>query len=1142
MSFDPIVELTINNKIVDVTADVTGRGDGFRIVRGQANEASRVAPSVCEFELNNAAGKYTPRNPYGPYYGKLVRNLPVRVCTRELRDDFDRTAASGWGSAPGGHVWQLTGTGGTVANANWSVANGRGAMSIPVLGAMRRAYLSDMVYRDVDISAITRIETGIFSAAGTIEMVNLILRGNDDPSYYVVAVTRNTDGNCYLSIRREGVNPATLVTPVLSGNVGQNTALSIRAQVEGDTIRAKVAAGTIEPVNWMLSVQDRTWTRGYVGIQFGASADAGIAIPAKFTVDSFEIRSPRFSGELASLPPRWDTTGQAAWVPVEAGGITRRLASNDVPINSAPRRYQMLRLTKTTPAYYWPLEEPPGSERCLEALDRMFALSVVTGAPKFGEGSLGSWLPNTLAVGAGDALQGTGSFIVGTNNPFTFHFARLGVPGSVDQIWFADTPIFFVTPTVITGFSFDGNAKTWGLTFRNTFVPYNAPVPLMPFDGQVHHYCLNMTVVSGTISYSVYIDGLLCGANAYSGPDADIVAIGMSNGAAATASAVYGHVGLTYTSRMPADRTTYYQAISGWPGELAGVRMARLCSEGFDETNAADAMPFDPVGDLTKTAKMGPQRAGTFLATLQECADVDRGVLYEPKGVQGLAYRTGQSLYNQAPALSLSYGNKELAPPWEPTDDDQTTVNDVVTSRPDGGTSHYEQKTGSLAVATIGRYRRDESVNVASDTQLPSIASWIAHVGTVDEARFPRVGVNRARPPIANNPTLSHGTLDLGIGDRLTVADVTALNVYGTISQLVLGYEERVDQYQHTFVFNCVPEAPYQVMRMNSATEGRVESANSKLAVALTKTDTILIVDVGSYQSIPGKVHAALWSTSPANLPLSIMLGGEEMLVTAITNPGTFSNSNMSFVSAGASASTVHPGGTSPITLGVPLPAGIKSGDLLLIFMAIRDLLGRPQIPGGWNAMGPAGTNIHLASKICTGLETSPITVTFNAGGALAAGSDASAQMAAFRGVSWECLAKAYQTGTNQNVFVPGMEWGPETRKLLVINAGWKQNAWTSVSSSYGGTVIGSFTATAGNDQSMMWEYYIEPNLSPPISAGGGAMFTVTGGVSAPYAGQEYVWVPRIQLMTVQRAVNGVSKTHFVNTPIRFTRPATLAL
>jgi hypothetical protein len=72
------VELFVNNAWTDISPFVryTAR---VKITRGKPNETSQVQPQTCTFTISNKDGRFSPRNPLGPYYGTIGRNTPVRV-------------------------------------------------------------------------------------------------------------------------------------------------------------------------------------------------------------------------------------------------------------------------------------------------------------------------------------------------------------------------------------------------------------------------------------------------------------------------------------------------------------------------------------------------------------------------------------------------------------------------------------------------------------------------------------------------------------------------------------------------------------------------------------------------------------------------------------------------------------------------------------------------------------------------------------------------------------------------------------------------------------------------------------------------------------------------------------------------------
>jgi hypothetical protein len=103
------VELFVGGLWVDITPYVMTRdGSGkVTITRGQPNEGTQVDPGRCTFQLNNRDGRFSPRNPYGPYFGQLGRNQPLRVSVPSGNDKSYRF----WGEVPAWpQSWDVSGT------------------------------------------------------------------------------------------------------------------------------------------------------------------------------------------------------------------------------------------------------------------------------------------------------------------------------------------------------------------------------------------------------------------------------------------------------------------------------------------------------------------------------------------------------------------------------------------------------------------------------------------------------------------------------------------------------------------------------------------------------------------------------------------------------------------------------------------------------------------------------------------------------------------------------------------------------------------------------------------------------------------------------------------------------------------------
>src|SRR5690606_23359027 len=216
-----------------------------------------------------------------------------------------------------------------------------------------------------------------------------------------------------------------------------------------------------------------------------------------------------------------------------------------------------------------------------------------------------------------------------------------------------------------------------------------------------------------------------------------------------------GHVAVYSTAAI-----NLYEAALGYPGETAGRRFLRLCRE--------EGITAHIVGDPDETEAMGPQTVATLVSLLRSCEATDMGIMYEPREVLGLAYRTRRSLYNQPATLSADYG--DLVAPLNPAADDRFVRNDVTVNRRNGSSARSVQETGSKNVQDppngVERYDTTVTVDAQSDLRLPDLASWQRHLGTVDERRFPAISAKLQGLSTAT----ARSFRGVDVGDRIEVA------------------------------------------------------------------------------------------------------------------------------------------------------------------------------------------------------------------------------------------------------------------------------------------------------------------------------------------------------------------------------------
>jgi hypothetical protein len=317
------------------------------------------------------------------------------------------------------------------------------------------------------------------------------------------------------------------------------------------------------------------------------------------------------------------------------------------------------------------------------------------------------------------------------------------------------------------------------------------------------------------------------------------------------------------------------EQLGAFDSERAVNRMIRLCAE--------NGLPFAYVGNSSDSERMGPQRIGTLVGLLRECADTDGGTLGESRGVVGLSYRTRTSVYSQTPVVTIDCDLKQLAHPFQPVPDDKDTVNDITVKRTSGGEFRRTLDIGRMSTLApptgIGRYAQDRDANSYTEERAGYLADWLLVLGTVDEPRYPNIGVILDADETA---PIRNALMDVDMDDLIRVVNAANyVGVYDPIDQVARGYRETLSTIRHEIGVNTTPGSPYAVGLLDSAT-AVLDSGTSTLATGYSATATSLSVAT----SDPGD----LWKPA-GTFPIALTVAGETMSVTAIsgaTSPQTF--------------------------------------------------------------------------------------------------------------------------------------------------------------------------------------------------------------------------------------------------------------
>ena len=272
--------------------DPDGTITGYAWNFGDSATATGVQPA----HTYAAAGSYPVALTVTDNSGASItttRNVTVTAAptTTYASDQFARTVSSGWGTAPTGGSWTLSG-----GATNFSVANGLGQMKLTA-GLGISAYLNSVSAPGTDTRyalSLDKFPTDAYATAYG--------RRVSGQGAYASKVRINSSGAVSLGLTRlpgTGAEVSIQAAATIPGlTYGLGDVLNVRTQVTGTsptTIRAKVwKVGTTEPSTWQRSVTDSTaglQTSGSVGLNSYLSSGAANA-PVTVRYDDLSVIPP----------------------------------------------------------------------------------------------------------------------------------------------------------------------------------------------------------------------------------------------------------------------------------------------------------------------------------------------------------------------------------------------------------------------------------------------------------------------------------------------------------------------------------------------------------------------------------------------------------------------------------------------------------------------------------------------------------------------------------------------------------------------------------------------------------------------------------------------------------------------------------
>jgi hypothetical protein len=666
------------------------------------------------------------------------------------------------------------------------------------------------------------------------------------------------------------------------------------------TVLAEVALGadlTAAPGTWSFTdVTSKIYTRDKIAISRGRADEASTADTSTLamTADNrdgrWSTRNPsgawygqlrkgtpvrisaeghvRYTGFFSELPPRWDVSGLDRYAPLAAKGLLYRLGQGRSPLRSALRRT----ITKAAPTQYWPLEDGPDATQGASALSGGAPTSPLTDGAVF-NGSIA-----TGSDGAVD-LSGGGTFTAFTGQPIAA--APNGWEFECVVGW---DVIPTVTVSTCQGIAFaasSGAGALMGVGITNLagvvgwadFIcasdgsgAFSSLSGLGAIEaGRAYHLRVVGHQVGTGLRLTLYVDGVSIFDDGFVGtlmmPDRIVVNSPMSSPTATPAN-VPCFTQLAFWAPFRVSATTYL-ATNGYLGEQAHTRFLRLSDEeGIPATCGA-----------SESQAMGTQTTKSYLDLVRECEGADQGYLYEGLDF-GLVLQGHTERENLTAELALNYTTAgHVAPPLEPTDDDQAARNDVEVKRDGGSSSRQTEESAAVELSIPNIGRRDESVtyNLATDDQTYHLAGYRLHLGTFPGYRYPTLTLN-----LAAGPSLITAVCAADLAFRMTVANPPTDIGPDTVSVIVEGYSETLEPFGWDISANCSLNGPHTVGVL-AATSGDTDPLLGWLDWDTCTLHTTVNTTATSWAIDASPVD----TTATDDFPRQILIEGELVTVTA---------------------------------------------------------------------------------------------------------------------------------------------------------------------------------------------------------------------------------------------------------------------
>jgi hypothetical protein len=309
---------------------------------------------------------------------------------------------------------------------------------------------------------------------------------------------------------------------------------------------------------------------------------------------------------------------------------------------------------------------------------------------------------------------------------------------------------------------------------------------------------------------------------------------------------------------LPFVTTEFSLVSSGYAGELAADRFARVCTEA--------GIPY--ILRPGASEAMGAQKEAGTLAVLESCVETDYGVMAE-RG-SGLEYIPREARWNAAVAMAITVAAGQVAAAPEPVRDDQRLRNKWTVSRTNGGQGVYQD---GADIARHGTWEDSATINTYDDSVLENHAGFRTALGIVERLRWPSVSLDFSR-----NPSLLPSWRARTYGWRLTVTTGKA-QVQGNEPDLIVeGFTASLDPDNWTVTLNCSSAQAWKAaVTDDTGILGRADNEYCETTALISSTT--LSIPITTTSGTRWDNTAGLWTGG-----VDFFVGGERVTVTSITN------------------------------------------------------------------------------------------------------------------------------------------------------------------------------------------------------------------------------------------------------------------